>query len=164
MKHLLLIRHAKSSWDDPSLADFDRPLNARGLRDAPFMGSLLKFRGLVPDQIISSPARRARDTAHILARATGFNPADIDLRAEVYQARLPDLVALVRTLDDAWRRVYLIGHNPELMDLVDWLTGEAIDHLPTTGIASIEFPTESWAHIMESAGRLVWLDMPKRHL
>ncbi|MGZ8216470.1 SixA phosphatase family protein [Methylomagnum sp.] len=163
MKNLVIIRHAKSSWDDPTTADIDRPLNKRGKRDAPFMGSLLKFRGLPPDHIISSPAKRALKTARLIAAEVGYDPEAIDIRDRIYMASVPTLVELVQGLDDAWERVYLFGHNPDLTDLVNRLAGETIANVPTCGVASIEFEVDSWSHIMAGAGRLAFLDYPKRH-
>lgn len=163
MKHLLIIRHAKSSWDDPALTDIDRPLNARGLRDAPFMGSLLRFRDLLPDRIVCSPARRAQATATLIAEAVGYPVADIDTRSSLYLAEPTLLVEWLRDLDDTWHRVYLIGHNPGLTELVERLSGKDIGHLPTAGIAAIDFAVESWEHIMDASGRLALFDYPKRH-
>jgi phosphohistidine phosphatase len=164
MKNLIVIRHAKSNWDDPSLADIDRPLNKRGLRDAPFMGGVLKFRDAVPDLIVTSPARRALETARLIAREVGCAPEAIDIRRSLYLADLPVLAETVRGVDDSRSRVYLIGHNPEFSELVEYLTGKSVGTLPTCGVASIEFKVDSWGHIMAGSGRLAWLDHPKRHL
>lgn len=163
MKHLILIRHAKSSWDEPALSDIDRPLNHRGKRDAPLMGGLLKARGLVPDRIVSSPAKRARKTAKLIAREIGYDAEAIDIRGSVYMQGVPALLTLVQGLSDGWERVYLIGHNPDLTDLLNALADESIDNVPTCGIAAIEFAVESWSHIMAGAGRLALFDYPKRH-
>jgi phosphohistidine phosphatase len=164
MKNLIVIRHAKSSWDDPALADIDRPLNKRGKRDAPLMGGILKFRELAPDRIISSPAKRARKTAKLIAAGVGCDAGTIDVRERIYMQGVPALIELVQELDDAWKRVYLVGHNPDLTELVNRLAGEGIDNIPTCGVASIEFEVDSWAHVMAGAGRLAFFDYPKRHL
>jgi phosphohistidine phosphatase len=164
MKNLIVIRHAKSSWDDPALADIDRPLNKRGKRDAPLMGGILKFRELAPDRIISSPAKRARKTAKLIAAGVGCDAGTIDVRERIYMQGVPALIELVQELDDAWNRVYLVGHNPDLTELVNRLAGEDIDNIPTCGVASIEFEVGSWAHVMAGAGRLAFFDYPKRHL
>lgn len=163
MKNLIIIRHAKSSWDDPGLADFDRPLNKRGKRDAPLMGGLLRDRELYPDRIVSSPASRASKTARLIAEAVGYDPGAIDFRDNLYLAGLPALVELVRGFDDTWGRVYLIGHNPELTELCNFLAGEDIANIPTAGVAAIEFAVDSWAYVMAGAGRLAFFDYPKRH-
>jgi len=163
MKNLVVIRHAKSSWDDPGLADIDRSLNGRGKHDAPLMGGLLKARGMRPGRIVCSPAKRARKTAKLIAEELGYAAEAIDIRPGIYMEGLPALIAIIQGLDDAWQRVYLVGHNPDLTDLVNRLAGESIDNVPTCGVASIEFEVESWAHIMAGAGRLAFFDYPKRH-
>ena len=163
MKNLVVIRHAKSSWDDPAISDIDRPLNGRGKRDAPLMGGLLKARGVLPDRIVCSPAKRARKTAKLLAGEMGYEPEAIDIRPNIYMEGLPALIAIIQGLDDGWQRVYLIGHNPDLTELVNRLAGEHIGNVPTCGVASIEFAVDSWTHIMAGAGRLAFFDYPRRH-
>jgi len=112
MKQLTLIRHAKSSWSDPSLGDFDRPLNARGLEDAPRMGAYLKANGCPPvDQIVSSPALRARTTAKLIAEKLGMTNELIVLEPCIYEATLHRLFKLIGALDDAHPHVMLFGHN-----------------------------------------------------
>lgn len=164
MKNLLVIRHAKSSWDDPAMSDIDRPLNKRGKRDAPFMGGVLRFQGLVPDLILCSPAKRAVKTARLVARAVGYRDEAIVVREEIYMHALPVMLELIRRLEDDHDRVYLVGHNPELTELVNALAGENIANIPTCGMASVEFDVESWAHVMDGSGRLVFFDYPKRHV
>ncbi len=163
IKNLIVIRHAKSSWDSPSLQDLERPLNQRGERDAPFMGGLLKSRGLLPDHIACSPALRARATALLLATAVGYAPEAIAFDPQIYGHGLLGLLAVVHGLDADWQRVYLIGHNPDLMLLVNRLTGEELAHLPTCGIVSMEFKVTDWPHIMEGSGQLRLFDFPKRY-
>ena len=164
MKNLILIRHAKSSWDEPVPADLERPLNPRGLRDAPFMGSVLKFRGLIPDRIVSSPATRALATAQRIAAEVGYEPAAIEVQDTLYGQSPPRLIEMIRGFDDRWNRVFLVGHNPELTELVNRLAGENLANIPTCGLASLEFEVDSWAYLMAGAGRLVLFDYPKRHL
>ena len=163
MKNLIIIRHAKSSWDEPLPPDLDRPLNPRGLRDAPFMGSVLKCRGLIPERIVSSPAKRALTTAQLIAREVGYEARAIDVLDPLYGQDPSVLIELIRGFDDAWSRVYLVGHNPELTELVNRLAGENPAHIPTCGLASIEFQVDSWSHLMAGAGRLTLFDYPKRH-
>lgn len=163
MKNLLVIRHAKSSWQDSELADYDRPLNARGQRDAPFMGEQLKQRSLKPDLLLSSPAHRAAETAVLIAGAVGYNPSAIDFRREIYLAKTSYLMELVQGLDDAFERVFLIGHNPDITSLANRLSGESLAEMPTCGIANIEFAVDSWQEIMDGAGTLKFFDYPKRY-
>ncbi|UZR27615.1 histidine phosphatase family protein [Methylococcus mesophilus] len=164
LRELLLIRHAKSAWTDPSLTDRDRPLNERGKRDAPFMGSLLRFRGMEPDCMVSSPARRARKTARLIAGEVGYDKDAIVIAEQIYLGGRRAVVELVQALNDEDERVYIIGHNPDLSEAASCLTGESLGELPTCGMVAIEFPVYSWTHVMEGAGRLKFFDYPKKHL
>ncbi len=160
MKTLLLMRHAKSSWKDDDLPDFDRPLNARGKRDAPRMGKLLADRDLVPDQIVSSPARRARRTAGKLARSCGYAGA-IELHDELYDSSAEDYTQVLRNLYYNEDRVLLVGHNPVLEDLLAQLTG-VHQALPTAAIAELVLPIADWRHLdLASTAELVNLWKPR---
>ncbi|RMD75414.1 MAG: hypothetical protein D6818_01735, partial [Bacteroidetes bacterium] len=114
MKHLYLIRHAKSSWDYPELRDIERSLNKRGRRDAPFMASLLHGKGVRPDLLLSSPATRAYSTAVYFAEALGYPVEQIRVEPVIYHGGEDDILALVRGLDDQLGTVLLFGHNPVL--------------------------------------------------
>ncbi len=162
MKRLILVRHAKSSWKDPGLVDRDRPLNGRGRRDAPEMGRRLAARDVAPDVLVTSPARRARKTARKIADALGY-PRDGILEEEtVYEASLPDLLAVVRGLDPDWDEVLLVGHNPGLTDLANFLLpGRPFVNLPTCGVACVDLPVDGWDEAGEGAGRLVFHDAPR---
>ncbi|MHB8763516.1 MAG: SixA phosphatase family protein [Deferrisomatales bacterium] len=161
MKRLTLVRHAKSSWADGSLTDFDRPLNGRGKRDAPEIGRRLAARGVAPDAVVTSPAVRARKTARKLAAELGFPPGEIREAPEIYDAELETLVALVRGLDDAWDRVLLVGHNPGFTDLANWLTGGALANLPTCGALGVELGVEAWGELRAGGGTPAFYDTPK---
>jgi phosphohistidine phosphatase len=164
MKNLIVIRHAKSDRNLSSLADMDRPLNDRGRHDAPLMGSVLKLRGIEPDSIVTSPAKRALETAELIAEAVGYDKAGIVVRDCIYLEEVPALVELIRSFENLHDTVCLIGHNPHLSELVVRLTGENVGSLPTCGIAAIEFPVDAWTYILAGSGRLVFFDFPKRHL
>jgi phosphohistidine phosphatase len=143
VKTLLLLRHAKSSWNDSSLDDRDRPLNARGRGDAPRMGELLRDESLVPDLIISSDAVRAQTTAVAVAEAAGYT-SDIDVDPRLYLAGPDDLLAVVRARSSADPRVVMIvAHNPGLEDLVAQMTGERHD-LPTATLVQLLLSIETW--------------------
>lgn len=162
-RNLLIVRHAKSSWNEAGLPDHERPLNRRGERDAPFMGAVLRQRGFRPEAIVSSPARRARMTAERLAEALGYAEADIAIRAAMYEQGLEGAFSVLQSLDDRWHRVILVGHNPDLLRLINLLGGETLTHLPTCGMAALEFELDSWTHVYEGSGRLAYFDYPKRH-
>lgn len=163
MKQLFVIRHAKSSWGDPSLCDRDRPLNKRGKHDAPLMGRVLRERGAQPDLMVSSPARRARKTALLIADEIGYPREEISIDERIYEAGTAGIVGLIQALPESAERVYLIGHNPVLTDLVNQLAGDVVSHLPTCAIAAIEFAVEAWSETMPGAARLMFFEYPKRH-
>lgn len=160
MKTLLLLRHAKSSWDDAALRDFDRPLAARGERDAPRIGQALCKRGTRPDLIISSPAARAEATIRSVIKA-----AKLDLEPEydeaIYGASSAELMKLIRHLPDRSFSVLLVGHNPGFEDLVGRLTGSQ-ERMPTAALACIEFRIERWEDVEDGKGKLDWLLTPKQ--
>jgi phosphohistidine phosphatase len=160
MKTLLLLRHAKSDWDNTGLPDFDRPLAPRGKRDAPTMGKALKKREPLPDLIIASPAVRARETIKAVIEA-----AKLDIQPQfderIYGASSDELLALVRRLPQTSSCVLLVGHNPGFEELVGRLTG-AYESMPTAALACIEFQVDHWEEVQDQAGKLAWLLTPKR--
>ena len=154
MKTLLILRHAKSSWDDPELADIDRPLNKRGKQDAPRMGKLLRSEDLVPDLILSSPARRARKTAQEVSEESGY-PGKIEVQPDFYPGDPEAYIQALRSLADEHQRVMVVGHNPGLEELVDALTGESVA-LPTAALAQVSLPVERWSQLDDSVeGQLI---------
>jgi phosphohistidine phosphatase len=148
MKTLLVLRHAKSSWNDPALDDHERPLNKRGRRDAPRMGELVREYGLIPDIVISSDAVRARLTAVAVAEAARYAGA-IVLDPHLYMASPADILSLLRTVREKAETVMIVGHNPGLEELVAQLTGERQD-LPTAALAQIVLPIDQWRDLKPS--------------
>ncbi|MBF8260085.1 MAG: phosphohistidine phosphatase SixA [Actinobacteria bacterium] len=164
MKTVLLVRHAKSSWKDPGLKDFDRPLNKRGKRDAPFMGKALKERRIHPDLILSSPAKRARQTARVIAEAIGYPKKKIVFDEAIHHAPARALLELVRKQGDANRTIMLFGHNPGFNDLADILLKDGTARkMPTTGVYCIRFGVARWREVKEGTGALDFFDYPKRY-
>ena len=161
MRRLILVRHAKSSRDDPTLADRDRPLNERGLRDAPRMGERLARRGLRPDLIVSSPALRALTTAQLMARAFDCDPDAIILNERIYAATPDTLLEVIRGLGDEAKCVMLVGHNPELSELARRWSSD-IDELPTCAVADFRFDLKSWSKLSVKARAEVALYEPKK--
>ena len=161
MKRLVVIRHAKSSWKDPGLRDFDRPLNKRGKADAPEMGRRLARRSLAPDRLLSSPAKRAIRTAEIIAGAVGFPAECITCMDRLYGAGFADLAGILQGLNDAEETVFLVGHNPGLTDLVNSICSAFLDNLPTCGVFCADFEISSWKEIGRRQGRCVFMDFPK---
>jgi phosphohistidine phosphatase len=161
MKTLYLLRHAKSSWDDPELDDFDRPLNKRGKRDAPAMGGRLRRRGVRPDLLLSSPARRALSTARTVAREIGYERSEIATDERLYLASPGLLLEIVREQRENLGSVMLFGHNPGFTRLAELLTGERIENVPTCGFVEIALVGSGWPAADPESGRLVHFDFPK---
>lgn len=136
MKTLLLLRHAKSSWADSGLADHDRPLNKRGLRDAPRMARLIVDTGWVPDVILSSTAARARATALIVAEACEWSP-EVRLQRHLYLAEPDGYLEQLQRVPPQAKRVLLVGHNPGIEALGEKLSGVAV-HMPTAALLVLE--------------------------
>jgi phosphohistidine phosphatase len=161
MKGLLILRHAKSSWDNAHLADHDRPLNDRGKGDAPRMGRLLLREDLVPDLIVSSSAERAYATAEAVALACDFD-GDLRVSRDLYMADPEDFLAFLNGLNDSFRLVMVVGHNPGVAELVELLTGVQ-DRMPTAALAYVELPIDNWTALTDEVeGALVDLWWPKQ--
>lgn len=148
MKTLLLLRHAKSSWGKPELADHSRPLNKRGKQDAPQMGRLLREQGLLPDLIISSTAQRAQDTARLVAEACGYE-GEIELNQELYLSDATCYMDILHNLPDNLQCVLLVGHNPDLQDVLG-LLADYDEPFPTAALAQVELPISSWQSLNEA--------------
>ena len=160
MKTLLVLRHAKSSWNDQALDDHERPLNKRGRRDAPRMGVLVREYGLIPDVIISSDAVRARLTAEAVAEAARY-AGPILLDPHLYLACPADILSLLTTVRENAGTVMIVGHNPGLEKLVEQLTGERQD-LPTAALAQIGLPIDQWRDLeLSTRGTVVGLWRPE---
>ncbi len=161
MKKLVIIRHAKSAWDNPFLSDHQRPLAERGLRDAPRMGQRLKKRGIRPDSMHSSDAIRAKATAQIIAEQLHFPKESIHFTRELYHADVPEILEYLRNIPVAIEVLFIFGHNPGFNDLI-WELGGKIDNLPTSGQYGFTFQTTSWRDI-ERANASIWFDdYPKK--
>lgn len=151
MKMLLILRHAKSSWKDSKIADHDRPLNKRGLRDAPRMGWHLREEDLLPDLILSSTAFRARKTAEIVAEKSGYE-GEVEFRSDFYAADPEAYIEALSSLTDEYTRVMVVGHNPGLEELLELLTGEP-EKLPTGALAQVALPVQSWRELNDIEAR-----------
>jgi phosphohistidine phosphatase len=148
VKELLLLRHAKSSWDNAHLSDFQRPLNERGRSDAPRIGRLLRQSDLVPGLIISSAAVRAATTAELVAEAAGYE-GEIWTREGLYHAEPETYLALLKKEADPYDRVMLVGHNPTMEELVEMLAG-SWERMPTGAVAHFQLPIKTWAKFTTS--------------
>lgn len=163
MKTLYLIRHAKSSWADSSLRDKDRPLNNRGLRDAPFMAKMLKGRGVQADAIISSPANRAFTTATYFAKELGIEKKDIIKEEDIYEAYTEEIHSIIHRLPNTFETVLLFGHNPTFTSVANQFTQNYIANVPTCGIIQIESSVDSWAEFTPDKASLSAFYYPKQY-
>lgn len=164
MRTLFLIRHAKSSWDSPGLRDFNRPLNERGLRDAPKMAQILVGQKVVPDLLVSSPAKRAITTAQFFAAAFGIPGESIDQRPEIYEAAPRDILKVIAGLPDPAHTVLLFGHNPTFTDVANHFSDELIYNIPTCGIVRIDSGAATWREMYEGNSSVKACFFPKEVL
>lgn len=153
------MRHAKSSWDDFSISDFDRPLNSRGELAAPLIGKVLKEMKIKPDLLISSPANRAKTTANIIADTIGV---DITYQKSIYESSEMNIMMILNAIDEQVDSCMLVGHNPALTGVINALSSFSLDNLPTAGIVAITFES-TWADIKPMSGEFLFFEYPKKH-
>ena len=160
MKNLLIMRHAKSSWEFTDLSDHDRPLNNRGKRDAPRMGKVLLKERLVPQLIISSSAARARSTAEKVAKTSHYD-GKISVESSLYRTGSSAYVNALRQLTNSYNTVLIVGHNPDVEQLVEILTGNAMT-MPTCALAYVKLSIEIWLDLKnDKKGELAKIWRPK---
>lgn len=162
MKKVYVIRHAKSSWDEPWSNDHDRTLAARGLRDAPKMGKRLKSERIYPSKILSSTALRARQTAELIAKELKFPIHEIEFNKGLYHASAQTYLHFIQDQEDQINCLFLIGHNPGMNDLIH-LLGVDLDNLPTAGICGFQSKENHWADFKPEKTKLIYLDYPKKN-
>jgi phosphohistidine phosphatase len=159
MKTLMIMRHAKSSWDDASLSDFDRPLNKRGKEAAPFMGKFLAGKGLTVDLILSSPAKRAKETAELVKQAANWS-TPVEFNDHIYEASPQTLYSILSKVNDELVSLMIVGHNPGMEGFVKLLTGKLVA-MSTASVALVEFDVDVWSRIEPGAGQLIDVFRPK---
>ncbi len=162
MKTLLLVRHAKSSWNDADISDIDRPLKRSGVKDALEVSAKLKSLKVSPDIIITSPAVRAITTALIFARTLKYQYNQIVINEIVYDFSKDALLPLLHNIDDKNDVVMLVGHDPSLTNLLNYLTGKTFEKIPTSSVAKISFRVKHWQKITPENGRLVFIESPQK--
>ena len=162
MKTLCLLRHAKSSWKYTNLDDFERPLNKRGHKNAPFMGRVLKKLKVAPDLIISSPANRAAMTARIVAAALDYPLENIRFSEAIYEFSEKALIDVVKQIDGAVNYAMVVGHNPAINGLANYIGDQPISNIPTCGVFCVELDISSWANINAHCGKLKFFEYPKK--
>ncbi|SFX01684.1 SixA phosphatase family protein [Marinospirillum alkaliphilum] len=163
MKYLTLIRHAKSSWKEAGLCDFDRPLNKRGQRDLPGLAERASHHLPRPDRLLFSPALRTSLTREPLVRAWQLQDDQCLAAPQAYEATAETLLQLLQDTPDAINHLVLVGHNPGLSDLTALISGQPMDYFPTSAFAHLSLDLEHWSTLTAGCGKLLQFDYPKLH-
>jgi phosphohistidine phosphatase len=161
VKHLLLVRHAKSSWDDPSMADFDRPLNDRGDHDAPEMAKRIAGKKIELDALVTSPAKRAKQTCKHFAKELDVKKKKIVEVEELYEAGVENFYHAIEGLKNKWDNVAIFSHNPAITSFVNGLTETKVDDMPTCAVFAIKADLEKWKDFREAKKEFWFFDYPK---
>ena len=162
MKKLYILRHAKSDWSDSSLDDFDRGLKKRGKKDIKLTSFWLKKHNVKPDLVLSSPAKRAKKTLEILKDVLKIKDENIKFDPNIYESNVKYLIDMLSKLDNRKKEVFLIGHNPLLNDLAEFLSDAIITNIPTSGVIAIKFDVKSWNEIKRKKGNIIFFEYPKK--
>lgn len=164
MKTLTLVRHAKSSWKHPELADRERPLNKRGKHDAPVMGRRIEKHGIRPSLIISSPAVRAWKTAKVIAGEISYPIEFLQREDGLYLASLDNWLDVIAAQDNGFNSIMAFGHNPGLTDFANFLSPGLTHNVPTAGVVCVNIDRDDWMLYERPATELVVYDYPKREV
>ncbi len=164
MKTLILVRHAKSSWDETGLSDSERPLNERGKKDAPEMAARLRKKDLQIDKLVSSPAERAFRTARYFAKEFDIKKEDIQMEKSLYGAYPAQFEQVIATLKDKWDTVLLFSHNPGITDYANTLTNVHTDNIPTCGVFAVQADVKGWNEFAKAEKKFLFYDYPKNPL
>src|SRR4030095_2808978 len=163
MRSLYLVRHAKSSWAHPELADRDRPLNDRGKTDALKMGRLLAERNDIPEHLVSSPAKRAYSTAKRIAGELGYNVKHIEKNDLLYLADADEFFKVISEIPKKIEKLMLFSHNYGITYFANYISGSNIENIPTCGIVRVDFEAGSWKDIEKQKGKLIYFEYPKKY-
>jgi len=160
-KILFLVRHAKSSWDDPSLSDFERPLNERGKKDAPEMAKRLHSKKIRIDAFVSSPAKRARQTCKYFTKE--FDPKKKNTLQEpkLYEAGEESFYEVIEGFKNKWDSVAIFSHNPGITSFANSLTETHVDDMPTCSVFALKVDAEKWADFRTARKEFLFFDYPK---
>lgn len=161
-KVLLIVRHAQAEQTNNVQKDFSRELTTTGYADASRIGRHLASKKLMPDAVFSSPAHRARTTTQLMTEQLGFNYDLIVFDEEIYEASARKLMQLINSLEETYTQVMIVGHNPHLTYLAEYLTQQEIGNIPTCGVAAIEFVNQPWKEVSNGTGKLAWLEYPEK--
>ncbi len=164
MKYVLLLRHAKSSWDDPALEDFDRPLSGRGLKDAPKMGKFLRKSGYCPEYIVSSTAQRARQTTELCLDGMKRDESIVKWDDGLYFESVAKYISAIHHAPRTTETIMLVGHNPLIEATATILSGgkdRTVFRVPTAGLVCLESFAASWDELSPGTCQIKWMMIPK---
>jgi phosphohistidine phosphatase len=161
LKKLYLIRHARANLKKAKESDFDRNLSQEGENDARWLGEKIKEKGIYPNQIISSSARRALQTAEIISQAIGYPSTSIHSDLEVYDSEMEGLIKIIQGLDDMHQQVFLIGHNPAISMTVTYLTRHGLGNMAPGGLLCCKFHVDTWQAVSKDSGTFDFIIEPK---
>ena len=163
MKTLLIIRHAKSSWSNATITDFDRPLNERGKHDAPAMAKKIKSRNIEIDTFISSPAKRAKKTAIFFMDEFKIDKKYLILAPSLYEAGVAAFYETIASLKDSASTAALFAHNPGVTDFVNSLNCYPVHEMPTCGVFALQIKIKKWMEFKEAGKEFLFFDYPKNN-
>lgn len=158
MKTLLLLRHADTEELYSGQKDFDRELTTQGISDAIYKGIILKEKKLIFDLILSSTAKRTKKTSELVAEQVGYTIRNVEYKEEIYLASTRTMLSEINLINDKYKTVLMVSHNPGTEYIAEYLTGESIGALPTSGAMHIQFESNSWQEVSEGTGSLKWTD------
>lgn len=163
LRNICFVRHAKSSWENPQLADIDRPLSKRGERDAPFLASKMVDLQITADLIITSPAVRARTTARIFADAVELDSSCFIVNDMLYGADVTEIVKMVQGIDDKYKSIFVFGHNPTMTIMANCFAGVDISNVPTCGVLQAKTMVSGWKDWSPEVSAFVGFYYPKQY-
>jgi phosphohistidine phosphatase len=159
---LVMIRHAKSSWANPLQSDFERPLNDRGLADAPVMGKRLANAGLKPDLVVSSTALRTRQTSKLITAEVGYSTDNVQWEEKLYHCVPAVFDEVIMEAPDDVKTLFIVAHNPGITDFVNQLSPDfSIGNMPTCGMVGVHLDAQSWADFYSVKRKVFMFDYPK---
>ncbi len=164
MKTLILVRHAKSSWDEVGMDDAKRPLNERGKKDASQMASRLKNKDIKIDIFISSPAKRAHKTAKYFTEEYGLSKKEIEITNKLYGASVTAFLEVISAINDKYKTAIIFSHNPGITEFANTLTSVHIDNMPTSSLFAVQADVSKWADFFKSEKKFLFFDYPKNPL
>lgn len=161
MKKLYLIRHSKSSWENPDISDFDRPLNSRGKKDRYTMAHFLMIHNIYPDFVLCSPSIRTLKSLKAYKEILDIHPKAITLKQELYESTYTNLLEQINLCDNTYSSLFLIAHNPSLNDLANYFVKDFNENIPTSGIVGLEFDCDRWEDISDTNCNMFLFTYPK---